>query len=74
LSYFEDNEDEIIYGRGHDRDYDEPRKVECKKCGKGGLEWDDDGRWILIDGRGKVHKCDEKVLHKQTADDFEVLG
>jgi hypothetical protein len=74
VSYFEDNEDEIIYGRRHDRDDDEPRKVECKKCGKGGLEWEDDnGRWVLIESNGKVHKCDEKRVHAAVADDFEVL-
>lgn len=52
----------------------QPRTVECKHCGKGGLFWEDDnGKWVLLEHNGKVHKCDETKLHKQTADDFEVL-
>lgn len=73
MSYFDDHEDEIIYGRCHDDD-DDDGAVECKQCGKGGLSWEDDnGRCVLIDGHGKIHKCDEKRLHKAAADDFEVL-
>ena len=55
-------------------DYDEPRIVECKHCGKGGLQWEDDnGRWVLIDRDGKVHKCNESRVHTIVEGDFEVL-
>lgn len=48
--------------------------AECKRCGKSGLTWHLDGeRWVLLETSGKVHKCDEKRLHRQATDDFEVL-
>lgn len=54
-----------------DTDDDQPTLVECKRCGKGGLRWEnDDGRWNLYDGRYKLHRCD---MRKAAADDFEVV-
>lgn len=56
---------------GDDED-DQPSIVECKRCGKGGLQWEHDGDgWVLIDAKGKVHKCDEKHLHRAVSADFE---
>lgn len=50
---------------------DEPREVECKRCGKAGLHWQDEGgEWVLMEGRYKVHRCD---MQKAARDDFEAL-
>lgn len=70
MSYFDDNEDFIIYGqaRRSPRQHREPPT--CKRCGKTGLTWVHDGDgWVLCEGKFKVHKCDFKSI----ADDFEVL-
>ena len=56
-------------GRG--RRYQQ-RLPECKFCGRGGLQWEDDnGKWVLIDGHGKVHNCRNKPA---SVDEFEELG
>lgn len=71
MSYFDDNEDYIIYGRQRAvsrRILSDD--VECRYCGKDGLHWDDG---VLMEGRYKVHKCSEADLHAQAADDFEEL-
>lgn len=54
---------------------DEREDVECKRCGKAGLEWEDDnGQWKLIDSRtGKVHICNVLKLHRSTLDEFDAL-
>jgi hypothetical protein len=74
MSYFDDNEDYIIYGRRrHDED-PEPRDVACKHCGKTRLNWQHDGdRWMLMEGGYKVHKCDAKAVARNVADDFDVI-
>ena len=61
MSYFDD----------HDQDQ-EPRAVECKRCGKGGLRWEDDGdgNFVLMEGRYKVHRCD---MTRAALDDFEAV-
>lgn len=52
----------------------EPREVSCKRCGKTGLHWvGEDGQYVLMEGRYKVHRCDQKAVDKATADDFEGL-
>lgn len=57
-----------------DREDDEPHSAECKVCGVGGLCWENDnGSWRLLDHRGKVHVCDEKRLHRQVVNDFDVI-
>lgn len=39
-------------------DYQEPTETTCKHCGKTDLNWQHDGeRWVLMDGKYKVHKC-----------------
>ena len=47
----------------------------CNRCGKGGLHWTDDGdgKYVLMETEYRIHKCDENILHKQTAGDFEAL-
>jgi hypothetical protein len=53
------------------RDDDVPA---CKRCGKTGLNWQHDGdAWVLMEGKYKVHKCDQKAAHADAADDFDVL-
>lgn len=48
----------------------EPAIVECKRCGKGGLHWEEDnGNWRLANAKGLLHVCDTS----SAADDFEVL-
>lgn len=52
-------------------DDEQPSLVECKRCGKGGLQWEDDnGRWVLLEHNGKVHQCN---LQRVAACDFEAL-
>lgn len=70
MSYFDDNEDYIIYGRRRTGS-SEPRSITCKRCGKTDLRWqDEDGEWVLMEGRFKVHKCD---MQQAARDDFEVV-
>lgn len=76
MSYFDDNEDYIIYGRGRaTRRAPRDEAVFCNRCGKGPLHWDDDGdgKPVLMEDRFKVHKCTETDLHARAADDFEAL-
>jgi len=56
-----------------DQDPDD-RIVECNRCGKWGLRWEetDDG-WTLVNRKGWVHVCKEKRLHRAVMDDFEDL-
>ena len=63
MSYFDENEDVIVWGRHAVR---HQCKI-CDRCGLGGLRWrcDDDG-WYLADDSGEQHDCD-------VSDAFEVL-
>ena len=48
--------------------------VECKRCGKSGLEWEDDnGRWVLLEKSGAKHVCDVSKVQQNIANDFEDL-
>ena len=48
-------------------DEDSHRPKECKRCGKGGLHWEEDnGRYVLVSRSGEIHKCPTA-----SADDFE---
>ncbi|OXI63112.1 hypothetical protein CFB47_07680 [Burkholderia sp. AU27893] len=69
MSFFDDNEDAIIHGRGRSVG---PRSTSCNRCGKTGLRWEDDGdgNWVLLEGKCKVHKCD---MGRAALDDFEVI-
>ncbi len=55
-----------------DRDDEQPSIVTCKRCGKTGLHWDDDGdgNWVLMETATRVHRCD---MQKAAVDDFEVV-
>lgn len=66
MSYFDDNEDDIIYYRPS-----RIRTVECNRCGKGGFSWEetDDG-WVLVDQHYEVHRC-PKLRARE--DDFTAL-
>lgn len=59
-----------------DRDHDdEELTVECKRCGKSGLHWEEeDGCFVLCAPNGKVHVCDQKRLAKSVADLLEDLS
>lgn len=48
------------------------RSVTCKRCGKSGLHWDDDGdgNWVLMETATRIHRCD---MQKAAVDDFEVV-
>lgn len=57
-----------------DLDEDQPSIViTCKRCGKSGLHWDDDGdgNWVLMETTTRVHRCN---MQKAALDDFEVVG
>lgn len=50
-----------------------PSTVECKRCGKAGLFWQQDADgWYLQERDGYVHQCDEKRVHAGVINDFEV--
>jgi hypothetical protein len=78
VTYFDDNEDRLIYGRKRHRDNDyEPdpdhdNKV-CQYCGKAGLYWlpviRADGRtdYLLHEPGNRRHKCEIST------DDFDVV-
>ncbi|MER1940478.1 hypothetical protein ABS755_07190 [Castellaniella sp. FW104-16D08] len=71
MSYFDDNEDRIIYGK---RPAGAAPDVTCKRCGKDGLRWqDEDGEWVLMEGRHKVHHCDPKDVRATSLDGFHAL-
>lgn len=46
--------------------------VTCNRCGKGGLQWEEDNDgWVLVTAKGEIHQCE---LRKAAADDFEALA
>jgi hypothetical protein len=75
MSYFDDNEDRIIYGARR-----RPRNTwtaTCKRCGMTGLKWRDDGdQWRLYENkrmqynRLKPHVCNGSG---DVADDFDAF-
>lgn len=77
MSYFDDNEDRLIYGRRgpfHGDTDDDPRDVTCRRCNATGLHWQmvtqPDGRSerpVLFNEKGRRHVC------TPSSDDFEVL-
>lgn len=62
----------MTYLDEYDQDRDQgPRDTTCNRCGKTGLRWEgDDGEWVLMEGRYKVHRCD---MRKAALDDFEAV-
>lgn len=73
MAFFDDHEDDIVYGRGrarYERDDDGPASVSCNRCGKTDCHWIEEGdRWVLLERGNRVHKCANPV----TADDFDVI-
>jgi len=70
MTYFDDNEDRIIYGRfRHRNDDEEPHEPECKFCGSTSVRWrQQGGKWVLFSLEpGKLHQCPIKT------DDFDVV-
>jgi len=65
MSYFDDNEHQIVYGP-HGR-FREPKPA-CKHCGTRAVRWHHTGeRWVLLGDDNKIHACGPVA----TADDFE---
>lgn len=67
MSYFDDNEDDIVYGRRcKPAVFREPR---CNRCGSTDVRWrQQTGKWVLFSNEpGKVHVCD------LSDDDFDVV-
>lgn len=76
MSYFDDNEDYIIYGRlargDDDESWGRQRTTECTRCGKSGLHWEEtDVGFALYDNRDRKHVC---PAVKPSADDFDDLS
>lgn len=68
FEYEWDDRDDIEHRRS------QPRKTSCKRCGKDGLHWqDEDGEWVLMDGRYKVHRCNPKDVKATALDGFGVV-
>lgn len=71
MSYFDDHEDNIIYGRRRNRQFGDrdPSETECRRCGSTDVRWrQQGGKWVLFSLQpGVVHTCELK------ADDFEDL-
>jgi len=73
MSYFDDNEDSIIYGRRKPRN---AWPAVCKRCGMHGLKWRivDGGGWRLFENERIEHnRLKEHACEVDAADDFEVL-
>ncbi len=69
MSFFDDHEDEIIYGWQRD-DYQEPRAPRCKFCGSTDVRWrQQTGRWVLFSTTpGVEHNCRSQPA---SADEFD---
>ena len=49
--------------------------VECRFCGKGDLEWEDDnGQWVLLERNRKIHKCNPARKARNLSSDFDDLS
>ena len=71
MSFFDDNEDRIIYGRGH-HDYYKDQGVTCNYCHASGLVWEDNGSgYRLYTEDHQKHVCAGRS--KPSADDFDAL-
>ena len=65
MSFFDDHEDEIVYGWARDDadggPYSRARKITCKFCGQSGLEWGatlQPRKWVLLSSRTmNPHEC-----------------
>lgn len=74
MSFFDDHEDEIVYGwcRNDAEPYSRARNVTCKHCGQSGLEWGaalQPGKWVLLSSRTmNPHEC--KARGPASPDEF----
>lgn len=69
MSYFDDNEDRVIYGRRRYVEQSDQRpEPRCKRCGSTDVRWrQQGGRWVLFSMQpGVEHTCD-------VSDDFEAV-
>ena len=41
---------------------DGTEEVTCKRCTTGGLRWDWEDRWVLLNPDGSLHRCHEVKL------------
>lgn len=81
MSYFDDNEDRIVYGRlfggsGARSTYQSGHDVTCKRCGATELKWRlVDDNWRLFEKERDAHNA--KIMHECTqpasADEFPDL-
>ena len=62
MNYFDDyNDDDDDDDDDDNRDFS--RKKSCNSCGKSNLTWEDDnGRWVLLESSGRIHKCPTKPI------------
>lgn len=63
MSYFDDYEDEHIYGNRRDEAHRQPR---CKTCGSSEVRWrQQGGKWVLFSLQpGVEHQCSADDLVK----------
>lgn len=79
MSYFDDNEDAIIYGTGLRRRLaaQEARdNAECRRCGAHPLKlrMNDNGKWQLFEqARGEHNRNVPHQCNPTTLDDFDAL-
>lgn len=73
MSYFDDYEDDIVYGRrrAHRRD-PEPRETKCNRCGSTDVRWrQQGGKWVLFSLQpGVEHRCVGGPSPMAGADEF----
>ena len=51
---------------------EEPYEVSCNRCGKHGLQWDDDiGNWRLVESSGLPHLCNPADVLLHAASDLK---
>lgn len=67
MSYFDDHEDEIVFGGHRSRSRSTPYLMRCTFCGARNLHFDDG---YLVTQHGEIHKCPAK---QASEDDFKPL-
>lgn len=73
MTYFDDNEDHIVYGRGGRVHREEERPPpSCKRCGSTEVRWrQQTGKWVLFSlTPGVEHQCGGRGK-LATAEDFD---
>jgi hypothetical protein len=68
MSYFDDNEDRIVYGRYQRHTAEEARAPRCNRCGSTAVRWrQQGGKWVLFSLKpGIEHTC-------PVVDEFDAL-